>query len=45
MTLRGARQGDHPRITEIRKSVKENVLTDLGRVTIEDYIRFRVAAG
>ena len=45
MTLRRARQGDHPPITEIRMSVKENVLTDPGRVTIEDYTRFRVAAG
>ena len=45
MTLRRARQGDHPPITEIRMSVKEKVLTDPGRVTIEDYTRFRVAAG
>ncbi len=41
MSLRRARQGDHPRITEIRMSVKENVLRDPGRVTIEDYIWFR----
>ena len=41
MSLRRARQGDHPRINEIRMSVKENVLRDPGRVTIEDYIWFR----
>lgn len=41
MSLRRARQGDHPRITEIRKSMKENVLRDPGRVTIEDYVWFR----
>lgn len=41
MKIRRARQGDHPRITEIRMAVKENVLSDPGRVTIEDYIWFR----
>ena len=41
MSVRRARQGDHPRITEIRTSVKENVLRDPGRVTIGDYVWFR----
>lgn len=41
MIIRRARQGDHPRITEIRMAVKENILSDPGRVTIEDYIWFR----
>ena len=41
MSIRRARQGDHPRITEIRMGVKENILRDPSRVTIEDYIWFR----
>jgi GNAT superfamily N-acetyltransferase len=41
MTIRRARQGDHPRITEIRMGVKENILSDPSRVTIEDYVWFR----
>ena len=41
MTIRRARQGDHPRITEIRMGVKENILSDPSRVTIDDYIWFR----
>jgi GNAT superfamily N-acetyltransferase len=41
MSIRRARQGDHPRVTEIRLAVKENILRDPGRVTIEDYVWFR----
>lgn len=41
MSIRRARQGDHPRITEIRMGVKENILRDPNRVTIDDYIWFR----
>jgi GNAT superfamily N-acetyltransferase len=45
MTVRRARQGDHPRITEIRMGVTENILSDPSRVTIEDYIWFRDNSG
>lgn len=39
--IRRARQGDWYRITEIRLGVKENVLSDPRRVTIDHYIWFR----
>jgi len=35
--IRRARPEDHARVTEIRNSVKENVLRDPGRVTVADY--------
>lgn len=41
MSIRRARQGDHPRVTEIRMAVTENILWNPGRVTIEDYVWFR----
>ncbi len=39
--IRRARDEDHARVTEIRNSVKENMLRDPSRVTVEDYIWFR----
>jgi GNAT superfamily N-acetyltransferase len=41
MSIRRARQGEQLRITEIRMSVKENILRDPSRVTIDHYIWFR----
>jgi GNAT superfamily N-acetyltransferase len=35
--IRRARPEDHARVTEIRNSVKENVLRDPSRVTVADY--------
>jgi GNAT superfamily N-acetyltransferase len=35
--IRRARPEDHPRVTEIRNSVKENVLRDPSRVTVAVY--------
>ena len=43
--IRRARPEDHPRITEIRNSVTENVLRDPSRVTIEDYRWFEQNPG
>jgi GNAT superfamily N-acetyltransferase len=39
--IRRARPEDHPRVTEIRNSVTENVLRDPSRVTVEDYRWFQ----
>jgi GNAT superfamily N-acetyltransferase len=43
--IRRARPEDHPRITEIRNSVTENVLSQPGRVTIETYKWFEQHPG
>ncbi len=43
--IRRALREDHPRITEIRHSVTENVLSDPGRITIEDYRWFEQNPG
>ncbi len=43
--IRRARPEDHPRITEIRNSVTENILRDPSRVTVEDYRWFEQNPG
>ena len=43
--LRRARPDDHPRVTEIRNSVTENVLRDPSRVTVADYKWFEQNPG
>ena len=43
--IRRARPEDHARITEIRNSVTENVLSDPSRVTIEHYKWFEQNPG
>ena len=43
--IRRARPGDHARVTEIRNSVTENVLSDPSRVTIEHYKWFEQNPG
>ncbi|HLG46669.1 MAG TPA: GNAT family N-acetyltransferase [Reyranella sp.] len=44
-TIRRATEADHPRITEIRNSVTENVLRDPSRVTVEMYKWFEQNPG
>jgi GNAT superfamily N-acetyltransferase len=43
--IRRARPDDHARVTEIRNSVTENVLSDPSRVTIEHYKWFEQNPG
>ena len=43
--IRRARPEDHARVTEIRNSVRENVLSDPSRVTIEMYKWFEQNPG
>jgi GNAT superfamily N-acetyltransferase len=43
--IRRARPADHARVTEIRNSVKENVLRDPSRVTVADYKWFEQNPG
>lgn len=43
--IRRARPEDHPRVTEIRMSVKENILRDPSRVTVADYKWFEENPG
>jgi GNAT superfamily N-acetyltransferase len=43
--IRRAQSADHPCITEIRNSVTENVLSDPGRITAEDYQWFEQNPG
>lgn len=43
--IRRARPEDHPRVTEIRNSVTENVLRDPSRVTVADYKWFEENPG
>ena len=43
--IRRARPEDHARVTEIRGSVKENVLRDPGRITVADYKWFEQNPG
>jgi GNAT superfamily N-acetyltransferase len=43
--IRRARREDHPRVTEIRNSVTENVLRDPSRVTVEHYRWFEQNPG
>ncbi|UYN94464.1 MAG: GNAT family N-acetyltransferase [Enhydrobacter sp.] len=44
-SIRRARPEDHARITAIRNSVSENVLSDPGQVTVEDYRWFEQSPG
>jgi len=43
--IRRARPKDHARVTEIRNSVKENILRDPSRVTVADYKWFEQNPG
>ena len=44
-TIRRARPEDHPRVTEIRNNVTENILRDPSRVTVADYKWFEQNPG